>query len=389
MPTPQEQAEYEQYLRETGQHPEQQVAETADAKRSRVMADINRQIDNTDYGAAMNNALGMMAGGGLAKAIPAAGGILGSAAEGAALGAAQSPEGERGKGALMGGGLQGGLSGLAKLLGKTGDVGMQIAVGRKKYTPGTGTELANEGLWGTQGMMRGQTARGLERTGQEMGQVAETIPAIDARTIGQQMGEELTSPLTGGGKIAPSARDLGEVKQLSDFAEDVASRGTETGSQALARRRAAGASAYSQRTGNPLTDPLAKASKLEQQKYSQALKGGSPGAYSDLATREIEGGAMVPLDRRYAALKKAERALGEEPTLPRSLLGLASMTSKSVPGGSLATSLASQAAVKGGKLAEFLAPLARQAAVGGSRDSGPSAQELQEYEQYRIETGQK
>jgi len=98
---------------------------------------------------------------------------------------------------------------------------------------------------------------------------------------------------------------------------------------------------------------------------------------------------MVPVDTRYAALKKAERGLQEEPSLPRSLLGLAAMTSKSIPGGSAVTSLAGQAGVKGGKLAEFLAPIARQAAVSGARKPAPSSEELDEYERYLKETGQK
>lgn len=382
-----EEQEYEQYLLDTGQHPSQQPApelpkhlqrggliRTPEGRAQEQLRALDEQNQATDYGAAMGNALAGTAS--LGRAIPRlAGTIPGAIAEGASMGAAQAPEGDRLKGALLGGGIQGGMTGIGKLLGKGGDVAMQIGVGRKKFTPGVGTELADEGLIGTQGMMQRQTEKGLRRVGGEMSDVASQIPEIDARKIGQEMTGELTSPLTGGGQIAPSARDAGTVGQLQDFATDISSRGTESGAEALARRRAAGASAYSARTQDPKLSPIAQASKLEQQKYSQALKAADP--------------RMVPLDARYAALKKAEKGLAEEPSLPRSLLGLASMTSKSIPGGSLATTAAGQAGVKGGKLAEFLAPLSRQAAVGGSRQSAPSAEELAEYEQYLKETGQK
>lgn len=380
-----EQQEYEQYLLETGQHPSQQPApqlppemaggnllRTEEGRKSEIARKLIDEAKGTDYGAMFNNALGGV-GGGLARAVPQLGrGALGAAAEGALMGAAQAPEGERTKGALMGGGVQGGLSGLAKLLGKAGDVAMQVGVGRKKYTPGVGTELADQGLVGTRGMMRKQAEKRLGAVGQEMGDIASQIPEIDARRIGEEMSSELVAPLTGGGQIAPSARDLGTVGQLQDFATDVSSRGVETGAQAAARRRAAGASAYSARTQDPKLSPIAQASKLEQQKYSAALKAADP--------------RMAPIDASYAALKKAQKSLGEE--APLTGLGLISRPVSTL-GGAAATTIAGQAGVKGGKLAEFLSPLARQAAVGGFNQKSPSAEELAEYEQYLRDTGRK
>ncbi len=306
----------------------------------------------------LENAASVMSGG-LTQAIPALGRsalarIGASAAEGGAMGAVQDKE-DRLRGFLTGALAQGGMRGVGEGLGKVADVGMQMAVGRKKYTPGVGQELADAGLIGSQGMLQKQTQKGLRRTGADMQKVASEIQApISARRIGQEIGEETTAPLTGGWTVQPSQRDVGTVNDLLNFAEDVASRGDETAVQALARRRAAGSSAYSQRTGDPKLAPLAQASKLEQAKYSQALKEADP--------------RMIPLDTRYAALKKAEKGLADEPSIPRSLLGIASMTSKSIPGGSLVTSGISQAASKGGKLAEFLAPLTRQATIAEPQD---------------------
>ena len=55
----------------------------------------------------------------------------------------------------------------AKLLGagagKVGDYAMQKAVGAKEYVRGMGNRMANEGLWGTKGMMKAQVPGKLER----------------------------------------------------------------------------------------------------------------------------------------------------------------------------------------------------------------------------------
>jgi len=372
---------YQQYLSELkAQRGISPYADTA----AGLMARSNQAVTGDPNAASPENiqrgadiAASMMTGG-LSSAVPslaksAAGRLATPFLEGGALGAAQDKE-DRLRGFLTGGATQGGISTIGKAVGQIGDVAMQTAVGRKKYTPGVGTELANQGLIGTQGMMRGQTQRRLGEVGKRMGAIAEDIQQpIDSRRIGREILDETTAPLTGGGVISPSSRDAGTIEQMQQFAQDIQSRGAETGAQALARRRAAGSSAYSARTQDPKLSPLAQASKLEQQKYSEALKAADP--------------RMAPVDASYAALKKAEKALSEEPTLPRSLLGLASMTSKSIPGGSLVTSAVGRVGVTGGRVLEqYLAPMARQASVAQPSQEDP---EYELYQQYLKETGQR
>lgn len=302
-----------------------------------------------------NNAASMMTGG-LSKAVPALGkGILSAILEGGALGAAQSPD-DRLKGFLTGGALQGGMQGIGQALGKAGDIGMQLATGRKKYTPGVGTELANQGLAGTRGMMKGQVEKRLGAVGDDMQRAASAIPEIDSRTLGQELGKKAASPYTGGGIIAPSGRDAEALSTIGEFADDVASRGMETGQQALARRRAAGSSAYSARSDLPKQNLTSQLSKSEQQMYSDALK-------------KAGGEDMVNADRSYAALKKAQKGLSEE--APLTGFGALSRPISTV-GGALPTSIVSQGAAKGGKLAEFLAPVARQASVSGEQEPNKS-----------------
>lgn len=381
-----EQEEYEQYLVETGQ---KKPVATATAKPAYAREDGSLDpaavmkatfgSETPDYGAAMNNALSV-GGGTLAKAVPKLGGVLGGALEGGAMGAAQTPGSveDKLKGFLTGGALQGGIGAVGKALGKVGDVAMQTAVNRKKYTPGVGTGLAEEGLWGTEGMLKGQVKRGLERRGAEMRDIAKSVEGtpIRARDIGTQVGEDLAGPIVGRGtEIRPSQADLPDLQSIGNFAEDIMSRGDESVSQALERRAAAGHRAWRGKE-NPANSLVGKLSKSEQQGYSKAIK-------------EVGGPRMAEADKAYSNLARARTGLEQEAGLPKSIMGLASMGANKIPGGSLVASTVGQAGAKGGKLAEFLAPLARQAAVGGVRDPGPSADELAEYEQYLRETDQK
>jgi hypothetical protein len=118
---------------------------------------------------------------------------------------------------------------------------------------------------------------------------------------------------------------------------------------------------------------MSQLSKREQQLYSSALK-------------EAGGPEMVKADAAYAALKKAEKALSEEPSLPRSLMGLASLPATAIPGAGLGASLIGQAGVKGGKLAEFLRPAATQKAISLSQPSNEEL-EFQEYQEYLKSLG--
>lgn len=327
-----------------------------------------------DFAGAMGNALAGGGAGALGKVAPALKGVIGSILEGGAMGAAQSPDDRLG-GFLKGGGAQGALSGLGKALGKSGDIAMQVAVGRKKYTPGVGTKLADEGLWGTQGGMKKQVESGLSDSYEQMLRSAEGAAPVDSRAIGTQVYDDVTGPMTGRGRMTPSSADVPKVTQAREFADDIRARGEEPATIALERRKAAGKRAYSEKTDAGRSTPMGDLSKKEQILYSDALK------------KADATGKLAEADARYAALKRAERGLNEETSLPRSMMGVASFTGNKLPGGALVSSSVGQAGVKGGRLAEFLAPLSRQAAVGGSRE--PSAEELSDYEQYLRETGQK
>lgn len=333
----------------------------------------------------------------------ASGRVVGGGVQGAMQGAIDNP-GDRAsgalKGGLIGGALGAGSEGIAKLLKGGGDVAMQAAVGRKKYTPGVGTTLADEGIAGTKSMMRGQVKRGLENRGSQMKSLtseADNI-SIDSAPIASRLREQrLRDPSMGGtlpadapmlepgvyfqptrlgvkksegfGELTegiipngplreleppvmgPSASpsDVAKINKANEFISEVGSRGVESPSLALERRMAAGGRAYGGRE-DPLQSLLGKLSKGEQAAYSDALKSAIP--------------EIAPVDKAYGALARAKSGLEAEPSLPKSLMGMISTGAHVLPGGSLGLSLGGQAATKAGRAAGSInSPVTRSALI--------------------------
>lgn len=328
---------------------------------------------------ATGKAIGML---GSAAAIPTPATFGRTVGQGAALGAAYNPGDtpgvvdpiqarNRAIGALIGAGSATAGYGASKALEKVGDYSMQAAVNRKKYTPGTGTTLADEGLWGTERMLKKQVGERQTDAFEDMLKAAQTSKPIDARQIGQEIGTKAAAPYRtdamGNGMLS-STRDRPTLDAIKEFSDDVASRGQETAVQALGRRRAAGHAAYSQKTGNALQSRPAELSKMEQQMYSEALKNADP-------TRQVVGdvvvnpGRMAAADARYAALKKAERGLSEEMTMPRSLMGLMSLGANKLPFGSFTASTAGQLATKASRATNASTPVGLETWLEALRQS--------------------
>lgn len=295
-------------------------------------------------------------------------------AEGGLISAAQAKEGDRLRAFLTGLAVQGGMTGAGHVSQAIGDPVMQIAVGRGKYTPGVGTELANEGLVGTQGMMRRQAAKGMDRAGASLDEVAANIPGtpMTGNDIAQKVWKQHAEPRVRGlGDKAPSAADLPDLADVAAYADDAASRGALSGTQARTYGKAAGQRAYNGRetAGKGLQQ---KMSKTEQIVVADALKkADTTGQYAKDSTR-------------FAALAKAGKALNTEPALPKTLIGLLGIGPKIIPGGSAAVSLGGQALTKGGQATRAVAPAVRQGVSTATQEDPERA----EYEQYLRETGQ-
>jgi hypothetical protein len=274
-------------------------------------------------------------------------------AMGAVQGAVSNPE-HPVQGAAIGGGTSLLGEGVGKLLTGGGDVAMQAAVGRRKFTPGVGTTLADEGIIGTREGMTKQVNSKLAQRGQQLHELADEIPGAPINTpelAHTVVGDAAKPMMVPGG--APSSADMPKLSAVRDFGTDMASRGMESGPQALARRIAAGQRSYRGKE-DPLQSLLGQLSKGEQVQYSKALKG----AHSE-ATGTSQ---FADTDKAYGALKRAQSSLAEDISLPRSLFGLASMPANFLPGGSAAASTIGQALTKGGQGVKGLTgPMLRQA----------------------------
>ncbi len=499
---------YAQYLKETGQAAPSVAAATAPRTKQDMYRDAMKQVDETDYGAAMNNALSM-GGGTLAKAFPKLGGVLGGALEGGAMGAAQAPEGDRLKGFLTGGALQGGFKGAGELAKKLGKVPQ--ALGEKLLgvrpeqaeayaaNPDRAEELyrlAKEDPMGLSDAVKTQVRGGLDdafenvsapalsrvekavlgknvevapqafqgtAAGQEINRAAALQPrtktwnvpveekySVSATPMRPEVKTEFAEPQSW---IRPDRYTATEVpigsverSMVKDGPEVVIQegylpRGTQTvkqqlpaadrtgltGKQALTAKRASQKAAFENQAKqlNPLAyNAKDDAEAIAASRLKEAIEKVAPSTAADNALLEqsarYSGYARNSLKNNPAAILSDSESLGSVPTrsmrqfmdthggtdLEGMAKGLGAGRAVNEPiahGGFVTRTLsgpagkaalrsavpAQRAGERGGKLAEFLAPIARQTAVGGSRDSGPSAAELAEYEQYLKETGQK
>lgn len=275
---------------------------------------------------------------------------------GAAQGAVSDPEHPI-KGAAKGGLWALGGEVVSKGLEKGGDVLMQLGVGRKKYTPGVGTTLAEEGLVGTKGMLKGQTERGLQRRGED---IRDAVAAIDPRkgisaaAVAEGVENAASRPLIGKQGLTPSVADQPKIAKITEFADDIAKRGVEAPVDALQRRVAAGTRGYAGKE-DPLQSLVGQMSKNEQRLYSSGLKDAASQTSPEL------GSKLAKADTAYGALKRAQKSLSEDPSLPHSLFSLLSMGPKTIPGGPLLTTALGQAMSKGSVAAELANnPILRQ-----------------------------
>jgi len=240
-----------------------------------------------------------------------------------------------------------GISGIGK---KIADVAMQIATGRKKFTPEAGNILADEGIVGTTSMMKNQVENKLAQRGAQLEEAASKVPGapIDNAVMAERIAE---SPLGKTGQVPgakPSASDKPDMREISRYLKDISSRGQETASQALRRRSTAGQRGYNAQ-GNPLKSLEGKLAKAEQQQVSEQLKQASP--------------EISKIDPIYAALKKGQAGLESPVSLPTSVMGALSTPVKALPLGSLGASLLGQVAQKSSNAISKITPELELAAI--------------------------
>ncbi len=235
----------------------------------------------------------------------------------------------------------------ARGVGKAGDYLMQKAVGMKKYIPGVGETLADEGIIGTKNMMADQVEKALESRGSEIGELSKGISEVSTDTPAQAVFNRAQKLILPDGSIRPeNLEEYNQLKQLADrITESGGEAGTATGEMAAAQRASAGklakkAGAY--RLTNPSEGMKAGMYGSEQGGWSQALK-------------DKGGEAMAEADRSYGALSHADRALSVPESIPHSFGGL---LHKTIPGTPLAASLLGRGSLAAGDAGQAIGSIA-------------------------------
>lgn len=200
------------------------------------------------------------------------------------------------------------LAGLARLVGKgvgtAGDMLMQKAVGLRRYTPGVGQTLANSGVMGTEGMMRGQIESALESKGQELGSLARSVESVPTRPIAERVGERAAKLVGPDGEILPE--NATEFNKYSKAASDISKDDAISGETAAFRRMQQGRVAKNagRYRDNPAQGLKAQLAGEQQAAYSEALKNAAP--------------ELADVDKSYGHLAAADSAMAKPETLATS-----------------------------------------------------------------------
>lgn len=213
---------------------------------------------------------------------------------------------------------------LQKPASALGDFLMQKAVGIKKFIPGVGKTLGEEGLIGTKSMMAKQAEKGLAQRGKEIGDLTSSIPEVSTDTPSQAVLDKAQKLVQRDGYISP--QDRPQYRNLSRLSDDIAARGGDEGvvtgsvaqnARANAGTRAREAGAY---RDNPAQTLKAKAASTEQYGWSQALKD----AYAKMNPENPQ--ALSQADSAYSALSRADSAMSKQPSALSQFLNVGART---------------------------------------------------------------
>ncbi len=234
------------------------------------------------------------------------------------------------------------VTGLGKMLRKGGDVLMQKALGATKVIPGLGEQFAKQGLIGTKSAMAGQTARGLEKSGQTISELAQKIPSkISLDPAANKIAALADTKMTSSGFIRPEDQPV--VNKVLSKAQELAQSEPVSGAELAERRAIAGRSAReagAYRT-NPSSQLKSKVAQAEQAGYSEALKK----AYSNAFPGAPE--ALADADKQYSVLSQADQLLNK----PQSIGSLKDFLTSYTPS-SLIESTAGRSAIGAGKMSQ-------------------------------------
>ncbi len=208
---------------------------------------------------------------------------------------------------------------IAKLAGmigrgvtKGGDYLMQKAVGIKRYIPGVGETLADEGVVGTRSMMRKQVEQGLQKRGQEIGNLAQSIDDVSTQPVAEHLGSKASKLIGPDGEVLPD--NIRAFHKYVDAANAASTEGSISGPVAASRRAQFGqiAKDAGRYRDNPSQAIKGQLAGEQQAGYSEMLKGANP--------------EIANADKAYGALSKADSSMAQPESLsPYALAGKAAL----------------------------------------------------------------
>lgn len=194
------------------------------------------------------------------------------------------------------------LGGAAEKVGltKIPDYLMQAAAGVKKIIPGMGSEMIDQGLIGTRGMIGKQAEQKIPVLAQQLEQEVSKLPGqVSHKQVSQDILERAKRFQTPSGYI-PEA-DQAAVDAITARAKEVGARKAASTTEALSLKKQAGARGWSR--GTPLSGIENELNRAETMGYGKQLEG-----LADESTINLDLG-VEPSENKVKALNRAQEAL--------------------------------------------------------------------------------
>lgn len=335
--------EYQQYLKETGQLPQQQQAEQPSAMsklgefltrglKTPPSKDPNQSLQEYVNSPEMNK-FGQDLSKGVAESVAG----VGAPGMGFGGGKALSWIGEK--------------TGLSKIPGAL----MERAVGIKKSIPGAGDILLDKGVGGTGNQMLRQIS---ERLPQEEALIQKELAGmsdpVDSVEVARRVSDSLGKRMTSGGQMASGVED--DVVTILDRAKEIAARGDVSPKQAIEFARKAQENSYKAAKGEVKPGLMPELGASEGQAYKDIVRTRNPAIDQGLKNQQAMIEGSKGLDKKLNA------------SATSNILGL---IGKGGTGATLGYALGgSDGALKGAALGLAASPLGLSTAARGARAMG-------------------
>lgn len=281
-------------------------------------------------------------------------------------------------------------------LGKIPDKMMQAAVGMKKYVPGVGDTLINEGVWGTKSGMQEQIASKLQKEVANREAVLGSMSGrIDSGQISSKVAQ-MSNKFSVDGVVPEAVRP--QVGVIQKAAADIGSRGQVSPRQAGKFAQISGEIGY--QGDKPVERLAGQVARTENSGYRQALSDQYANEFGDSVPNKVDEtyGKLAAFIKGKQGLSKAQPLNIVQPGVkdlalggigavlggaPGSAIGYAASKAAQTP---LARSIGAQALGKGGSAVSKAMPYAAGRVAEEKANNQPQSGGLTPEEEHELQT---